>query len=291
MFFPKRRFYCCSNNLNSIDDMLRRLPVLVLIFGLMTTSLIAQNGTLIGLVGHQLVRVNTETAALTPWVSINAVAGSEELRNLIYVPADTCFYTIADFRNEPKLARISLRGELSYVGALNVPGQSVYFCEALTRDPATGKVYAAASLDGSISTDRMSEALLEVDLRTANCSVVASLYGRRPGNDIDEMAIFNGQVHIFDCDPGYKTSFFFPFELEGLEGEVRAGSMQNLPYLTMDDVVVISNRIYFPHAFDRFFYYYDLRTRRLNTVGRLDYSAFSGDVKLTGLAVVPFPQA
>lgn len=257
---------------------------------LLNTTLPAQSGTLVGLVGHQLVRVNLETAELIPLRTLAAPEGAE-LRNLIYVPQDTSFYTIADFRMAPQLVRIDQAGQLTYVGALSLSNTQVYFCESLSYDSDTGKAYASVSLDGPISTDKISETLIELDLKSASGRRVASLKGGIPGNDMDEIAFFDGQVQIFDGVPGRKTTYFFPFEMEGLRGQVRAGSMQNLPYLTMDDVVAISYRIYFPHAFDQTLYYYDLRTRRHGVVGKMDYSRFPAGVKLTGLALVPLPQA
>lgn len=250
----------------------------------------AQNGTLVGLVGHQLVRVNLETAELVPLRTLAAPRGAE-LRNLIYVPQDTSFYTIADFRTVPQLVRINQAGQLTYVGAISVPGKQVHFCESLSYDTETGKAYASVSLDGPSSVDKVSETLIELDLSSARGQQIAALRGGQPGNDMDEIALFDGQIHIFDGVPDRKTTYFFPFEMEGLSGQVRAGSMQNLPYLTMDDVVAISYRIYFPHAFDQTLYFYDLRTRRHGIVGKLNYSRFPAGVKLTGLALVPLPQA
>lgn len=270
---------------------MKKYIILSCLFSLLfATHMQAQIGTLVGLVGHQLVRVNMETAELIPLRTLAAPQGTE-LRNLIYVPQDTSFYTIADSGTVPELVRIDQAGQLTYVGAIAVSGASVSFCKSLSYDPDTGKAYASVSLKEPVSTNKVAETLIELDLDFASGREVAALKGGAPGNDMDEIAFFDGQVHIFDGVSDRKTTYFFPFEMEGLSGQVRAGSMQNLPYLTMDDVVAISYRIYFPHSIDQTLYYYDLRTRRHGVVGKMDYSRFPAGAKLTGLALVPLPQA
>jgi hypothetical protein len=268
--------------------------VIYLLFFILTTtfSLCAQTGIVVGINGQYLVRINLETAELTPLHRIQNLPPNTELRNLVYHPKDKVLYSTMYTKTNPTLVRIQMDGSWEEVGAFTYnQGEAPYFCEAMSYDPLTNRLLLAASLDGPVAGDEKSETLLEVDPSNAYCHPIAKIRQGVPPDDFDEIAFFNGQLFCLDGTPGNNNTYVFPFAANRLEGVLFSGTKQNIPYFTMDDVMAMGQLLYFPHAEDQHLYYYDLMARKWAKVARLKGPASIGTIKLTGLAFVPLEQA
>lgn len=265
------------------------LPLLLLI-GL--SPVFSQMGIVIGINGHQLVRVNLENGELTPWKELKGLPAQAELRNLVYIPRDSAFYTTMNFRSNPELLKIRSTGEWERVGAFTTNTKGVFFCEGLTYDEQNDRLFLSASLDGSISQDKKSEALLVVNRKNARCTLAATLRQSPPPDDFDEIAMFNGLLFGLDGVPGIKTTYIYPFSPTSFNGgELFAGTKQNIPYFTMDDVVVVGQLLYFPDRKTQGWYFFDLLARRWQKIGTLHGPNAIGTIHLTGLAYLPLAQA
>jgi hypothetical protein len=259
---------------------------------LMPDVAFSQAGVVIGLTGHHLVQVNIENGGLTPVKTLEGMSADAELRNLVYVDADKAFYSTLSFRDNPKLIKIRLTGEWEIVGAFQLDGVTPYFCEALTYDVQKDVLYLSASLDGEITNDKKSEAILRVDRTTARCTLAATIRQNPAPDDLDEIAIFEGRLFGLDGVPGTNTTYIYPFNTQHFDGrELFAGTKQNIPYFTMDDVVVVGHLLYFPDHRTQGWYFFDLRGRHWFEIGKIHGPASLGTIKLTGLAYVPLSQA
>lgn len=239
-----------------------------------------------------MVRVNVENGELIPIRKIENLPPDAVLRNLVYVPKDTAFYSTMNTRSEPVLIKLRADGSWENLGWLTQNGKRLYFCEAMTYDEANDQLILSASIDGAIPGDANSEALFRVNRTTAKCELLATIRKNPPPNDFDEIAIFNNQLFALDGVPGRNTTYIFPFNTNDLNGrELFAGTKQNIPYFTMDDVVVVGQLLYFPDNISKGWYFFDLLGRRWFEVGKIHGPASLGTIKLTGLAYLPLSQA
>ncbi|MEM1214958.1 MAG: hypothetical protein AAGJ82_04700 [Bacteroidota bacterium] len=260
----------------------------------MAPSLSGQDtGITVGINNNRLVKVNLETGEVMPFATLRGLPSDEEVRNLVYVEQDQAFYATLYTKTHPTLLRIRGTGAWEVVGRLAMyDGQQPYFCEGLAFDQQTGQLYVAVSLDGSIASgDKTSEALLTVDRFTGICAFQAYLRNHPPPNDFDEIAVYEGQLFCFDGNPSINNTYVFPFSIHQLSGELFAGTKQNIPYFTMDDVLVRGQLAYFPNARDGYLYVYDLVSRKYRRVNRLRGPNHLGRIKLTGLAFLPLARA
>lgn len=252
----------------------------------------AQMGIVVGINGHQMVEVNLETGELLPMQELEGLPAGAELRNLVYIPRDTAFYTTMNFRSNPELIKIRATGTWERVGVFTTENKTVHFCEGLTYDETNDLLYLSASLDGNIEQDQKSEAILTVDRGNARCTMVATLRQDPPPDDFDEIAMFQGRLFGLDALPERNTTYIYPFSPAQFDGrELFAGTKQNIPYFTMDDVVVIGQLLYFPDHKTQGWYFFDLLARRWQQIGQLHGPASIGPIKLTGLAYFPLSQA
>ncbi|MGH1433227.1 MAG: hypothetical protein ACRBG0_02090 [Lewinella sp.] len=264
--------------------------ILVILFSFQVAQ--AQMGIVVGINGHQLVKVNLENGELTPMRDLKGLPEGAELRNLVYIPRDTAFYSTLNFRSNPELIKIRATGAWERVGAFTAENKSIYFCEGLTYDETNDLLYLSASLDGTIQQDKVSEAILTVNRKNAKCVMVATLRQEPPPNDFDEIAMFQGRLFGLDGLPDRKTTYIYPFSPAQFDGrELFAGTKQNIPYFTMDDVVVVGQLLYFPDHKTQGWYFFDLLARRWHQVGQLHGPAAIRPIKLTGLAYLPLAQA
>lgn len=251
----------------------------------------AQMGIVVGINGHQMVEVNLESGELLPMRELEGLPAGAELRNLVYIPRDTAFYSTMNAHDHPELIKIRTTGTWERVGHFETNNQKVHFCEGLTYDEANDLLYLSASLDGDLEQDQNAEAILTVNRNNARCKMVATLRQNPPPDDFDEIAMFQGRLFGLDGLPDRNTTYIYPFSPAQFDGrELFAGTKQNIPYFTMDDVVVIGQLLYFPDHTTQGWYYFDLLARRWHQVGRLHGSASIGPIKITGLAYLPLEQ-
>jgi len=264
----------------------------MVLLGSNLSVLSAQAGMVIGITGHHLVQVNVENGALTPLHKLENLPEGEELRNLVYVAKDEAFYATLYIKTQPTLVRIRLTGSWEVVGTFQLNGKQPFFCEALTYNEQNDQLLVAVSMDGVISNDKKSEAVLRVDRNTAACTLAATIRQNPAPDDFDEIAIFGDLLFGFDGVPDRNTTYIYPFNVRHLDGrELFAGTKQNIPYFTMDDVVVVGHLLYFPDHRTQGWYFYDLRGRRWFELGKVHGPASLGKIKLTGLAYLPLSQA
>jgi hypothetical protein len=269
-----------------------RTAFLSILLSLLVSFAQSQTGIVIGLNGHELVKVNLENGALTPYRQLEGLPPGAELRNLVYIPRDTAFYTTMNFRSQPELLKIRSTGSWERVGVFNMTGKTVFFCEGLTYDEQNDLLYLSASLDGPVTQDQKSEALLIVNRQHAHCTLAATLRQLVPPDDFDEIAMFNNQLFGLDGVPDRNTTYIYPFSPAQFDGrELFAGTKQNIPYFTMDDVVVVGQFLYFPDHKTQGWYYFDLLARNWKQAGTVHGPASLGPIKLSGLAYFPLAQA
>ena len=251
----------------------------------------AQMGIVVGINAHQMVEVNLETGELTPFRELKGLPAGAELRNLVYIPRDTAFYSTMNFRSNPELIKIRTTGAWERVGAFTTENKTVYFCEGLTYDEPNDLLYLSASLDGNFEKDQKSEAILTVNRSNARCKMVATLRQDPPPDDFDEIAMFQGRLFGLAGLSERNTTYIYPFTPAQFDGrELFAGTKQNIPYFTMDDVVVVGQLLYFPDHKTQGWYFFDLLARHWHQIGQLHGPASIGPIKLSGLAYLPLEQ-
>ncbi len=255
-------------------------------------NLMAQAGVVIGISGQHLVQVNVENGALTPLHKLENLPAGEELRNLVYIPKDEAFYSTLYTETNPTLVRIRQTGQWEIIGEFKLDGKTPFFCKALTYNDKDDQLLVAVSLDGDLPDDGKAETLLEVDRENASCSLAATIRQLPAPDDFDEMAVFEGRLFGMDGVEDRSTTYLYPFDLNHLDGrELFAGTKQNIPYFTMDDVVIVGHLLYYPHRPTQGWYFFDLRGRRWFELGKIHGPASLGAIKLTGLAYLPLSQA
>lgn len=264
------------------------LPLLLLSFAT-CLGLSAQQGIVVGLSSGHIVKVNLETAELTPLVAIIEPPVGAAFSGLVYVPRDTAFYTLLQDGTQPTLVKLRITGTWERVGTIALDGQPAAFAKALTYDDRSNRLFIAAHVH---STGTNAESLLVIDRATAQCRPLATIRQDAIPNDFDKLAVFNGQLFCMDISPERNTTYIFPFDMSALSGELFAGTKQNIPVFTIDDVVVMGQVMYFPDLGSQTLHAYDFMARKWRQVARLHSTATElSSIRLTGLAFLPLEQA
>ena len=173
----------------------------VLLFCLSTIwTLQAQTGAAFGINNDYLVKINLETAELEPLFKLN-LPEDASLRNLVYIPKDTAFYSTIYFDTKPSLLRIDHNGKWTIIGRFKVGQQFPYFCKALTYNGVKDELILSVSLDGGKEmNDDKAEALAIVNRKTAACKLLATIRQLPPPDDFEELAVYRNQLFCFDAD-------------------------------------------------------------------------------------------
>lgn len=257
----------------------------------------AQNyhpGIVIGICDNHVVEVKVETGALVVMNSIANLPSDAIVSNLEYVDSNQRFYALINARNQPELIIVDLDGSWQRVATLTYQGEPLFFAEGMAYDRVEDVLYLTASLNGAIVDDKKSEALLRIDRLTGECQLAATLTPNVVPDDFDEIVMFERRLFGLDGVPGARnTTYIYPFNTSQFDGRrLFPGTKQNIPYFTMNDVVVVGHLLYFPHFFDGGWYYFDLRGRRWAKQAELSAPAFiNTPIKLTGLTYFPLGQA
>ncbi len=252
-------------------------------------TLQAQAGVVFGINNDHFVKVNLETAALEPIFKLNLPSGAD-FRNLVYIPKDTSFYSIIYSDTKPSLVRINHNGQWRIIDAFKVGQQLPQFSKALTYNKKKDELLVSLSLDAQVN-DSKAEALAIVNRQTAACTVLATIRQLPPPDDFEKMAVYNNQLFCFDSNPDHDITYIYPFHLDQLKGELFCGSKQNIPFFTMEDVLVINDVVYFTDSRYHRLYYFNLIARKWLKVGQFHGSLELGKIHLTGLALMPFSRA
>lgn len=278
-------------NLKHINIQLVCCAVIFCLFISTVLTLKAQTGTTFGINKDYLVKVNLETAELEPFFKLNLPEGAS-LKNLVYIPKDTAFYSTIYSDTSPSLLRIDHSGKWKIIGQFKVDQRFPDFCKALTYNSAKDELILSVSLDGNKEmNDTKAEALTIVNRETAICKLLATIRQLPPPDDFEEIAIYKNQLFCFDGDLEKEVTYVFPFKLNQLKGELFCGSKQSIPLFTMGDVLVINQVIYFSDSKNQRLYYFNLIARKWFEVDSFHGPAELGGILVTGLALVPLSQA
>ena len=159
------------------------LLVVMLAVGLtlpMAMSVAASNGSyvLYGIIGGQYLVTIDETTGDTAEVAV--LSGSQDSVNAIAFDSNSgTLYGLARAggNHRPQLATIDVcTGNVTVIGQITLPGETVYFSEGLAVDPS-GTIYVSMSINGDFSpgSDYYSETLATVDPDTAVATTVATI--------------------------------------------------------------------------------------------------------------------
>ncbi|MEZ4984800.1 MAG: hypothetical protein R2795_07155 [Saprospiraceae bacterium] len=253
----------------------------------------AQTGNIIGINRNkELVRINLENANVSLMAPIKDLPSNARLHGLVFIPADTAFYTIMNPTSNPSLVKIWTNGWWKDIGPITFAGQPIQLCESITYDEASNRLLVSVSANGGIQwNDYASETLMEVSRSDGRCTRIASLKEGFLPDDFDRIAVFGTQLFGMDGRPDKNTTYIFPFILSEMSGEMYVGTKQNIPYFTMDDVMVIGQFLYFTHKETNALYYYDMLARKWSQVAPFKGDeTLPGGVNITGMAYLPLPQ-
>ena len=252
-------------------------------------TLQAQAGIVLGISNDDFVKVNLEAAELQPIFKLNLPNGTD-LRNLVYIPKDTFFYSIIYSDTNPSLVRISHNGQWQIIGSFKVGQQLPQFSKALTYNNKKDELIVSLSLDAQ-ANDTKAETLAIVNRQTAKCTVLATIRQLPPPDDFEKIAVYNNQLFCFDSNPVRDITYIYPFHLNQLKGELFCGSKQNIPLFAMGDVLVINEVLYFTDSRYHRLYYFNLIARKWLEVGQFHGPLEIGQIHVTGLALMPFSRA
>ncbi len=248
----------------------------------------AQNGRLIGWVDNDLVEINPQTGTLTPITSIVPPVFDNKY-NLAYSSVDCLFYGIKSNNNhsDPTLVSIDMDGNYSEIGIVTLPGETVYFCEALAFNYTDNKLYAAASLNGGTgSSDYFSESIIEINPSTATATFKASLaVNSTLETDIDDMVFIGNTLYIHDGDSGPNQSEFYEIDFQGLGVVANPNVILSTSYQSNQDMGAIDNQLFMTlGGFE--FYRLDIPSSTITYVGQTHTAADYNGKPIHGLDFV-----
>jgi|GEM_PF-6082399 len=154
--------------------------------------------TLYGTLDNKLIILDTATLEITVVAELSSPLMADV--DLTYNPNLDLFFAINDAINNPTLISISKTGIVTEIGPLEVPGETIFFVEALAYDQNSDQLYAGLSLDGDRPGDTFSESIVEVDAFTAACEVFTRLESDAFDYDIDALKINDGIMYIIDVN-------------------------------------------------------------------------------------------
>lgn len=138
-------------------------------------NITAQVDTLIGGVENKLIKISQNNGSHVNYMTINNFPAGKFINKLTWCAENNCFYTLANQLGtlDNKLSIISANGNYILKGTVTFAGGTVYHLENISFDPITKNLYAAASLNGSISnSDYHSESLIKIDTTTLQATLV-----------------------------------------------------------------------------------------------------------------------
>ena len=233
----------------------------------------------IGIIDNSFVKTDAETGETELHTTFNIPPG-DVLRTLVFVPEDCLFYGILSSTTNPTLASIDYDGNLTVIGQLNVPNESVFFCEGLSYNFFDQQLYASVSMNGSIqNNDFSSESIIQVDRTSGNSTRVTILTGNVSSPDIDKMTFIDNTLYIFDGNPGTDASYFFSLDFTDIQPTSTGTLLSMHQYLPVRDLTVYDDDIYFTTGRD--LYSYDLLSFNINTIGQTHaVSEYNGELML-----------
>ncbi|MEM9546909.1 MAG: gliding motility-associated C-terminal domain-containing protein [Bacteroidota bacterium] len=253
---------------------------------LINLSLLGQDFSLLGLMNNELIKINPNTLqaeVLGPLVPVP----EDAVRFLTFVEEECLFYAIVSGSDNPTLVTIDLDLNYQVIGRLTLPGEEVYFIEALSYNTTDNTLYAGVSLNGAIASgDFSSESIVKINRSTAVCEFVTRIIGNVSSPDIDRMSFCGNTVYFHDGQPG-QWSRYFSLEFTGFGATVQAEELLFSNYIPIKDVECVENRVYYSTGRD--LGYFDPTTDMRIHLGDIQMpSGFEGE-DIFGIGINPIP--
>lgn len=134
----------------------------------------SQGDTLIGAVDGQLIKICHSNADIISYQTVASLPVGCNVTKLGWSASNNCFYTLhTPGAVTNQVATIDENGNYTIKGTVTIGGGTVYHLESIAYDSRSGKLYAAASLNGTVTTsDYWSETLITIDTATLVASIV-----------------------------------------------------------------------------------------------------------------------
>ena len=212
-----------------------------LVFSILCLATYLRAQDLVGVLDGHIFSINKSDASITKVADINYDADALET-DIAYSPSDCLFYTVIDRSNNPSLVSVDLNGEVNEIGKLGVDGELVNTVEAIAYNPSDGLIYISSSLNGG---DAFAEAILSVDVVTANCSFVQFVNSNLSIADLDNMCFSEEAMYFSDGIPGSDLTRFYRIPHSSLGTSADPELIHTSDYQGGADLAKIGDRLYF----------------------------------------------
>ncbi len=204
----------------------------------------SQEARFIGLINKTLVEVNPYVPSLERIVRYE-FPNDGNPSDMAYSTTTCLFYTIIDAVDNPKLVSFDFLGNVELIGQFTISNGTVFTSEGIAYDEVNDLMYISGSLNGQ---DFFSEAIMTVDLNTAECALITRLnFSNGVSPDVDNMEIANEILYFNDGQPGPSVTDHYAIPL----GNLNAGTTPILnyfqtPYSGSSDVVYFQDSLFYP---------------------------------------------
>lgn len=249
----------------------------------------SQSYDVFSVVGNNLLQLNPLDASVLDVMTIANLPAGEDVRSLTYAVEENAMYGLIFITTTPTLVRLTQDGNLTIIGPLSVPNETVFLAEGLAYNEIDNKLYAAVSLNGGTSTsDFFSETLIEITPNTAEATVVAQIAFASGTPDVDNMTFDENVLIIHDGLPGDDLNNFYLIDFQNLSPTVQANlGFSTSPYTPVGDMEKLncSNTLLIVQEFDLLSL--DIDREELSLIGSShDMTQFEG-APLLALTDVP----
>ena len=185
--------------------LMKKYIVLLSVLFLFSISSVAQtvNDTLTGLVNNELIKINRNDGGITYYTPLMTVPSGSLAVRLTWMEPQNCYYSVNSYSGSSEIARITVSGNYNVVGTVTVPGQTVYWVEAIAYNPQDSCLYVSANLDGP-SMPNQSHYLLKVDTLTYEGTIIGTFSHSSPYEPEADRMTFgdDGTLYYEDSQPG-----------------------------------------------------------------------------------------
>lgn len=208
----------------------------------------SQNYKLIGLIGQNLVLIDSTSADLETYAEILNMPEGENLTGLTYNSTNNLFYSIEGSTTSPSLVSISKEGDYQIIGNFSSSGTQITSVESLAYNAEENKLYASVSLNGGVANnDFFSESIMEVNVSTGECYFLTEINTDAAFPDIDVMTFKENILYIYDGIPPGGNSFnLYQLNISSVNSLTSPELIyKKNDYLPMNDVTATGHNLYF----------------------------------------------